>query len=67
MANYVIAQVNGGDRKVLDSVETVGDVRSAMGAAGYTATLNGRPTSDSESVRENDKVIFAQAAKGGTI
>lgn len=65
MAKNVIAQIVGGEKKVLDDVNTVADARGKMGAAGYTATLNDRPATDTESLRDMDKLVFSVAAKGG--
>ncbi len=67
MAKNIIAQVLGGDKKVLDDVNTVGDVKAKLEATSYTATLNGSPASDDESLEDGDFVSLSQAVKGGQI
>lgn len=66
MANNIIAQVAGGDKKILEDVETVADVRSKLGIGSeYTAAVNGRPADNSDSLEEGNRVTFAQSVKGG--
>jgi sulfur carrier protein ThiS len=65
MTNNVIAQVLGGEKKILDNVATVADVKKLMGAEGYTAAINGSPASDSEALSEGDIVTLSKAVKGG--
>lgn len=65
MAKNVIAQVLGGEKKVLDDVYTVADVKAKLGASAYTASVNGSPASDSESLEDGDFVSLSQAVKGG--
>lgn len=66
MAKNVMAQVLGGEKKVLDDVFTVGDVKRKLNATtGYTAALNGNAATDNESVEEGDFVSLSQAVKGG--
>lgn len=67
MASNVVAQVQGGEKKVLDDVYTVADVREKMNAAGYTASINGDPASDSDEVNDQDFISFAVATKGGRL
>lgn len=66
MANNIIAQVAGGQKRVLDNVATVADVAAQVGAsAGYTASVNGAPAEFTQGLDENDMVTFAKAVKGG--
>lgn len=66
MANNVVGHVIGSDKKVLDEVSTVADVKSKLKiGADYTASLNGQQASDSEEVSAGDYVTFSRAVKGG--
>jgi hypothetical protein len=65
MANNVVAQVLGGEKKVFDNVETVLDVKQKLGVTGYTATVNGDTESDSYELQDGDFVSLSQAVKGG--
>lgn len=65
MPNNVIAQILGGDKKVLDNVNTVKDVKEKLGVSGYTASINGDPAQDTDTVTEGDFVSLSQAVKGG--
>lgn len=68
MANNVVAQVLGGDKKVLDGVFTVQDVMSKTGTtSGYTASVNGDSQSPSYTLEDGDFVSLSQAVKGGLI
>jgi hypothetical protein len=67
MSNNVIAQALGGSKKVLDGVDTVGDVRGKLALEGaYTASINGETAEDGESVDDGDVVTFAKSVKGGS-
>jgi hypothetical protein len=66
MANNVIAQALGGEKKVLDSVSTVQDVSTRLGlSGGYTASVNGSSADFAASLDDGDIVTFAKAVKGG--
>lgn len=65
MAQNVIAQVVGGTKKILDDVETVGDVKKALGVTDYTANVNGDPADDGYELEDQDMVTMAKPAKGG--
>lgn len=66
MTNNVIAQVFGGEKKVLDGVSTVADVKAKMGCtANYAALVNGSPAADSDELSEGDFVTLSVAVKGG--
>lgn len=71
MANNVIAQVLGGKKEVLDNVDSVAAVKSQLGQkigqdlTNYTASLNGEPASNTDSVSDGDFVSLSQAVKGG--
>lgn len=65
MAANVIAQVVGGEKKVLDNVNTVGDVRAKLGlSASYRASVQGEPQNDDFIVRAGEYVSFSEAVKG---
>lgn len=65
MANNVVAQVLGGEKKVLDNVNTVGDVKEELGAEAYTASVNGDPAKNDYQLDDGDFVSLSQAVKGG--
>lgn len=65
MAKNVIAQILGADKKVLDDVATVGEVKSKLNATGYTASVNGDSQTDSFGLEDGDFVLLSQAVKGG--
>ena len=65
MANNIVAQVLGGEKKVLDGCETVGDVKMKLNASGYTASINGEPARDADELNDGDFVSLSQAVKGG--
>ena len=65
MAKNIIAQVLGGEKKVLDDVSNVGDVKAALGVTGYAASVNGTPSSDGTLLEDGDFVSLSQAVKGG--
>jgi sulfur carrier protein ThiS len=64
--NNIIVQVSGGTKQVLDGVYTVADVKRKMGTTeGYSASINGNPAQDGDSLDEGDVVTIAKAVKGG--
>jgi hypothetical protein len=65
MAQNIVSQVLGGNKRVLDNVHTVGDVKQAMGATNHTASINGEPARDSDTLADGDFVSLSQAVKGG--
>ena len=66
MANNVVAQVQGGNKVVLDDVNTVGEVAAKLNASeGYAASVNGDSASFSDELEDSDVVTFAKAVKGG--
>lgn len=67
MAQNVVSQVLGGEKKVLDNVHTVGDVKAALNAQNYTASVNGEPAQNSDTLSDGDFVSLSQAVKGGLI
>lgn len=65
-AKDVIAQVVGGEKKVVEGVENVAQVREKMGlSSDYTATVNTDPVDDNFTLRANDYVAFTRKVKGG--
>lgn len=65
MANNVIVQVVGGDKKVFDNLSTVADARKALGlSASYRASVQGEPQDDEAQLRAGDYVSFSEAVKG---
>jgi hypothetical protein len=66
MANNVIVQVLGGNKKILDNVETVKDVKTKMGLAeGYTAAIDEVTANDTDKVQEGNFVTLSKSVKGG--
>ncbi len=63
----VTAQVFGGEPRVFDGQGTVADIKSQLGAAQHTATINGEPARDSDSLSDFDFVMLAPAIKGAVI
>ena len=63
--NNVIAQATGGQKKIVDNVATVGDVKTQLGlSANYVGSVNGQPANDTDSVKSGDFVTFAEKVKG---
>jgi hypothetical protein len=60
----VQAQVIGGDIKQI-TADTVAEVKTKMGAAGYTASVNGEPQDDGYELADYEFVSLAPAVKGG--
>lgn len=67
MAQNVIAQVLGGEKKILDNVSTVADVTKQLNVNGYTATVNGDQQGSDYELENGDFVSLSQAVKGGLI
>jgi sulfur carrier protein ThiS len=65
MATNVVAQKLGGEKRVLDNVNTVRDVQTQMSADGYTASVNGDPAKSDTRLNDGDFVSLAQPVKGG--
>lgn len=65
MAQNIVTQVLGGQKKVLDNVHTVGDVKAQLGATNYVASINGETAKDSDTLQDGDFVSLSQAVKGG--
>jgi len=61
----VQAQVIGGAIRTIENVRTVAEVKREMGAAGYTATVNGDPAEDNFELSDYEFVSLAPAVKGG--
>ena len=47
------------------SAGTVGELKLELDLNNYTATVNGEPASDSDSLSDDSVVNFTQAVKGG--
>lgn len=68
MAKNVIAQALGGQKKVLDEVYTVADVRRNLGlGANFRASIDGTSAEDRDSVRDGNYVSFSEAVKGAVV
>ncbi len=65
MANNVVAQVVGGDKKVLDNVSTLSEVKSKLGYPTYTGSINGEPAADHDDLDDGDFVSLSQPIKAG--
>lgn len=65
MANNVIAQVLGGQKKVLDNVATVGDVKKQLGVESYSASVDGDAASNDQELEDGAFVTMSPAVKGG--
>lgn len=65
MARNVIAQVLGGQKRILDGASTVSDVRRQLGiGAQFAAQVNGSAAGDSQYLDDQDFVTFAEQVKG---
>lgn len=65
MAQNIIGQVLGGQKKILDNVSSVGDVRRALGLGNqYRASVDGTPAEDGQFLRDGNYVSFSEAVKG---
>ena len=61
----VTATALGGDPKRVNATD-VASVKKAMGLpSNYTATVNGEPAEDSQTLGDEDFVLLAPAVKGG--
>lgn len=66
MANNVMAQVMGGEKKILENMDTVSDVKNALNCqTGYTALVNGDAAEDDDELNEGDFVTLSKSVKGG--
>jgi hypothetical protein len=61
----VTAQVLGGEVKVLEDVDTVGEVKDLMGVSSHTATVNGEPAEDDDALMDFEFVSLSPSVKGG--
>lgn len=64
MANKITAQAVGGQPKVLDNVETVGDLKEQMNLSSYQATVNGEAADDDYELSDYEFVSLAPKVKG---
>lgn len=65
MANNVILQVLGGEKKVRDGINTVRAARENLGlGTQYKASVNGTPKDEHASLCDGDFVSFSEAVKG---
>lgn len=65
MATNLIAQVVGGQKKIIDNANTVAEVRAQLGlSAGYKGAVDGEPVEDSFQLQNGNYVSFAEAVKG---
>jgi sulfur carrier protein ThiS len=67
MAQNVIAQQSGGSKRVLDSANTVADVKAQLGAGQVVATVNGDAVADTYALSDGDFVFLTPAVKGGLV
>jgi hypothetical protein len=65
MGKKVTAQALGGQARTLDDAQTVRAVKEAMGLPNYTASVNGNPASDSDTVPDYAFVSLSAPVKGG--
>lgn len=66
MANNVIFQALGGQKKVLDNVDTVSEVKRQVALEGnYTYLVNGESVSDNYELEDGDFITASQSVKGG--
>ena len=61
-----IIRITGKSGVQESTLSTVGEVKSSLDLSNYTATINGEPASDSDSLSGDDVVNFTQAVKGGS-
>ena len=63
----VQAQVLGGGIQEVDSVRTVGDVKTRLGVPNHAATVNGNSVRDSYGLSDYEFVSLSPAVKGGKV
>ena len=65
MASNVIGQVVGGQKKVFDGLNTVGDIRAQLGiGSNYAGAIEGVNQPDSAELDDNQYVSFSEQVKG---
>ncbi len=60
----VSAKVAGGSLQIVSNVSTVGDVKRKLGAEKHTASVNGEPADDSQTLNDDEFVTLAPSVKG---
>jgi len=65
MTNNVVGHVQGGERKVFDNVNTVADIKRALGFPNHLGHINGTPALDTDTLKERDYVLLTENTKGG--
>lgn len=64
MAQKVTAQAVGGQPKVFDNIETVGELKEQMNLGSYQASVNGEPADDDYALSDYEFVSLAPKVKG---
>ena len=68
MAQNVIGQATGGEKKVFDNVSTVSEIREKMSlASNYIASVNGEPADDDYELEDGDFVTLSEKVKGQSL
>jgi len=66
MANNVIFKTVGGEKKVLDDVKNLKEVKEKVDLGlGYTFLVNGETFSEESTLRDGDYITASQSVKGG--
>lgn len=65
MANSIRVIVLGGDTRMMDGLDTVGDVKERTQTLTYTAAVDGIPASDTQALRDGQTVSLSMQQKGG--
>lgn len=67
MAKNVIAQVLGGEKKILDDVMTVADAADSLdiSASEYAVAVNGNAVESGYQLNDGNFVTFTKKVKGG--
>ena len=63
MAKVIVKQIGGTPQE--KEASTVGGLKTSLNLTNHTATVNGQPANDDQSLNDYDVVHFAQAVKGG--
>lgn len=64
MAQKVTVQAVGGQPKVFDNIETVGELKEQMNLGSYQASVNGEPADDDYELSDYEFVSLAPKVKG---
>ena len=65
MAQKISVQVLGGQHQIIESVNTVAEIKQRLGLQNYTAAVNGNAVSDHAALPDYGFVTLSPSVKGG--